>query len=127
MPSPFPGMDPYVEAHWLDVHASLVIGTRNALQRKLPDTLRARVEERVVLETDQGIEPSGLFPDVRVVERRQPTRKSNGASTVSVAMPTIVDAGPEPFTEGYIQIIDIASGNRVVTIIEFLSPPNKRP
>ena len=33
----------------------------------------------------------------------------------------------EPLTEGYIEIVDAASGNRVVTVIEFLSPTNKLP
>ena len=35
MPSPFPGMDPYLEAHWRDVHASLIIYARDALQGAL--------------------------------------------------------------------------------------------
>ena len=25
MPSPFPGMDPYLESHWRDVHARLIV------------------------------------------------------------------------------------------------------
>ena len=32
-----------------------------------------------------------------------------------------------PVTEIYLQITDVQSGNRVVTIIEFISPSNKRP
>jgi hypothetical protein len=28
MPSPFPGMDPYLEVHWRDIHASLIIYSR---------------------------------------------------------------------------------------------------
>lgn len=52
--SPFPGMDPYLEAHWRDVHASLVIYLRDRLQPGLPRDLRARVEERVFIETDLG-------------------------------------------------------------------------
>jgi len=35
--------------------------------------------------------------------------------------------GSEPVTEGYIEIVDAGSGNRVVTVIEFLSPSNKVP
>ncbi|MFL5339567.1 MAG: DUF4058 family protein [Gemmataceae bacterium] len=54
MPSPFPGMDPYLESHWRDVHASLIIYARDALRRVLPSSLRARVEERVVVETPRG-------------------------------------------------------------------------
>ena len=48
MPSPFPGMDPYLEQHWGDVHSSLVIYARNQLQKVLPRDLRARVEEHLL-------------------------------------------------------------------------------
>jgi hypothetical protein len=68
MPSPFPGMDPYLEAHWRDVHARLVIYACDALQAMLPGSLRARVEERVLLETPVGFADHPLYPDVRVVE-----------------------------------------------------------
>ena len=61
-------MDPYLEAHWRDIHAGLVIYARDALQRVLPGALRARVEESVLLETPEGIGDHPLFPDVRVVE-----------------------------------------------------------
>ena len=67
MPSPFPGMDPYLESHWRDVHAALVIYARDALQRVLPAALRARVEESVLLETPLGIVGHPLNPDVRIV------------------------------------------------------------
>ena len=32
MASPFPGMDPYLEAHWGDIHASLIIYARDQLR-----------------------------------------------------------------------------------------------
>ena len=70
MPSPFPGMDPYLEAHWRDVHAALVIYARDALQIVLPSPLRARVEESVLLETARGPGDHLLYPDVRVIETR---------------------------------------------------------
>ena len=73
MPSPFPGMDPYLESHWRDVHASLVIYIRDAIQDSLPSSLRARVEERVILEGPEGFGNS-LYPDVRVVEGRPQNR-----------------------------------------------------
>src|SRR5579864_2132618 len=128
MPSPFPGMDPYLEAHWRDVHASLVIYARDALQGVLPSSLRARVEESVLLETPQGLGDHPLFPDVRVVEYA-PKRETNtqSESGVAVAEPLLVRADPEPVSETYLEIIDRESGNRVVTVIEFLSPSNKSP
>jgi hypothetical protein len=36
-------------------------------------------------------------------------------------------AQSEPAYEAFIQIVDPADGNRLVTVIEFLSPSNKRP
>ncbi len=128
MPSPFPGMDPYLEAHWGDVHARLVIYASDALQAVLPRGLRARVEESILLETPQGIGDHPLFPDVRVVEyapkRETDTQSESG---VAVAEPLLIQADPEPVSETYLEIIDRESGNRVVTVIEFLSPSNKSP
>ncbi len=128
MPSPFPGMDPYLEAHWRDVHASLIIYARDALQGVLPSSLRARVEESILLETPQGIGDHPLYPDVRVVEytskRNQGTHAEAG---VAVAVPLLVDTEPKYLSETFIEIMDRESGNRVVTIIEFLSPSSKFP
>jgi hypothetical protein len=121
-------MDPYLEAHWRDVHARLVIYASDALQGLLPRGLRARVEESVLLETPQGIGDHPLFPDVRVVEytsERHPEARP-GAGT-AVAEPLLIDTDPEPVTEPFLEIIDRESGNRVVTVIEFLSPSNKSP
>jgi hypothetical protein len=121
-------MDPYLEAHWRDVHARLIIYTSDALQGVLPGGLRARVEERVLLETPQGIADHPLFPDVRVVEfaakRNLETLPGPGVAT---AEPLVVDVALEDATETFLEIIDRESGNRVVTVIEFLSPSNKSP
>jgi hypothetical protein len=128
MPSPFPGMDPYLEAHWRDVHARLVIYTSDALQGVLPPSMRARVEESVLLETPTGIADHPLYPDVRVVEY---TEKRGLAKRpyagIAVAEPLLVATKSEPVTEPFLEIIDRETGNRVVTVIEFLSPSNKSP
>ncbi len=127
MPSPFPGMDPYLEAHWRDVRAGLIIYARDALQGVLPGGLRARVEERVLLETPQGIGDHPLYPDVRVVEYTTKRGLQTRAAGVAVAEPLLVKAAPETVTETFLAIIDPESGNRVVTVVEFLSPANKSP
>jgi len=81
-------MDPYLEAHWRDVHASLIIYARDALQGVLPGSLRARVEERVLPETLQGFGDQLLGADQdwaaeRLHEqglrpRKKPSRKEKG-------------------------------------------------
>src|SRR3984893_11049184 len=107
MASPFPGMDPYLEAHWRDVHASLVIYSRDALQGVLPRALRARVEESVLLETPKGLGDHPLYPDVRVVEytSRRDT-EARPEADIAVVEPLLVEAESEPATETFLEIID---------------------
>ena len=75
MKSPFPGMDPYLERHWGDVHASLIIYAKEALQPGLPADLVARAEERVFVETDLGARRR-FVPDVHIAKMRRSTRSS---------------------------------------------------
>jgi hypothetical protein len=126
-------MDPYLEAHWRDVHASLIIYARDELQASLPGDLRARVEERVFVESAQGVERS-VYPDIRVIEHARAGRSTSSATPlateeggVAVAEPVLVHLGEEPVSQGYIEIIDAGSGNRVITMIEVLSLANKLP
>ena len=128
MKSPFPGMDPYLESHWRDVHHSFLTYARDALQEYLPGDLRARLEERVFVEPDVH-DARSIYPDVRVIEHprgRADSRDVPMAGT-AVAEPIIIHARPEQATEGYIEIIDVGSGNRVVTVLELLSESNKYP
>ncbi|MFI5454222.1 MAG: DUF4058 family protein [Isosphaerales bacterium] len=128
MQSPFPGMDPYLEQFWGDVHHTMINRSRAAIQKQLPGDLVARVDERVFVEPSEGL-PRNIIPDVRVVERgrrEEPVlRASNG---VAVAEPLVVHIErDEPVRQGFIEIIDLKSGRRVVTVIEIISPSNKVP
>ena len=128
MKSPFPGMDPYLEKYWHEVHESLIIYTRDLLQTQLPPALRARIEQRVLLE-EESDNWRAIYPDVHVVEFPQPFSPAVAVET-AVAIeeePVLITPQNEPLTEGYIEIVDAASGNRVITVIEFLSPTNKSP
>src|SRR5580704_3285951 len=101
--SPFPGMDPYLEAHWGDVHHSLIQYSRDAIQGTLPDDLLARVEERVYLEVDD-VRIRTIAPDARISELHS---GGGGGGTavaedIAVAEPRIFVVEPEEITEGYI-------------------------
>ena len=136
MKSPFPGMDPYLERHWGDVHQALVTYIRDQLQPSLPDDLRGRMQERVYIELPDARRE--YYPDVRVIER--PRRLPAGGGTAvaepaaasraddgvpTPAEPIVIHLDHEPVTEGYIEIVDVKSGHRVITSIEVLSPANK--
>jgi hypothetical protein len=128
MLSPFPGMDPYLEVFWGDIHHTLITYSRAAIQKQLPGDLVARVDERVFVEPAEG-RARNIIPDVRVVERGRPQggtlETGNG---IAVAEPLVVHLEQdEPVRQGFIEIIDIKSGRRVVTVIEILSPSNKLP
>jgi hypothetical protein len=126
MPSPFPGMDPFLEARWGDVHTSLTTYARDQLQAQLPGDLRARVEEYVHLYAEDSDDTPRFNPDARIVELA-----SAPSSAVAVAEPETAIAAKVitipiewEWTERWIQILD-SKGDRVVTTIEFLSPGNK--
>ena len=128
MKSPFPGMDPYLEQFWRDVHHRLITYSCDWLQPDLPAGLRARMEERVFVETEDAVRRP-IAPDVYVVEHpRGRGTAASAESGLAVAEPTVtIHLDDEPTTQGYLEIVEVGSGNRVVTVIEFLSPSNKLP
>ena len=132
-PSPFPGMDPYLEAYWSDIHLKLLAFAGEALQPKLPPALRARNDESVWIEQDDGhdeVYRRIAKPDVFVVEDRP---ADAGAAVMEAATlparrvePVTLSFRPNPPVHRWVQIVDASDGNRVVTVIEVLSPSNKR-
>jgi Protein of unknown function (DUF4058) len=139
MKSPFPGMDPYLERHWGDVHQSVVTYIRDWLQTRLPTDLRARMQERIYIDLPDP-QRAEYYPDVRVVERPRSLQAAGPTTAVAEpptateaengdllpAKPLLIHLDIEPVTEGYVEIIDVKSGHRVVTAIELLSLANKR-
>ena len=127
MPSPFPGMDPYLEGRWSDVHSKLIAFIGEAVQARLPADLRARSEERVLLEADEDDAPLAAYrPDVAVVERPTGGGAAMAQADVDVEPVEVLDVY-EPWIDRSVHIIDRTNGNRVVTVIEVLSPWNKTP
>jgi hypothetical protein len=128
MRSPFPGMDPYLESRWPDVHASLIALVKETLQPILPRDLRARSEERVLLQDTEG-DWYDRWSDIAVIEMPDARKTGARAPSTGVAVtiePVIIDFDAGPPVERWVQIVDVRSGNRVVTAIEVLSPWNKR-
>lgn len=127
MKSPFPGMDPYLELHWRDVHQRLVTYASDQLQAKLPGDLIARMEEQVYVEPHDG-EQEGrvIYPNVRVTEHSGRDAGSGGVAVAEevVAEPLVIYV-PEPATEPYIEIREAGPRQRLITLIEVLSPSNK--
>jgi hypothetical protein len=121
MPSPFPGMDPYLEGSlWPDVNGSLIYTVRAALAASLPEGYLANIDQYVW----QGDgEPEKLTrrgqPDAYVSNGPSPSRQTT-RDTVAVAEPTAYVRLPMPKRvqrKRYIRLID-AEDRSVVTVIE---------
>jgi Protein of unknown function (DUF4058) len=121
--SPFPGMDPYLEGNWGDVHQGLCTYSRDLLRKYLPAGLIARLEERTIIQDDIRKDRS-IFPDVRVSDYRD---RAGGVATAppGKGAPIVLDIPDEPITEGLVKVLDTTNDSRVVTVIEFASPANK--
>lgn len=123
MKNPFPGMNPWLEDYWRDVHAKLLVYACDQLNDELPAGLSARVDERLAIDAEDE-PPRAYLPDVSVTESwDRPAGPVLGQSgqTVLAAEPTVVDFGQEVLR--HLEIVD--SRAHVITAIGVLSPSNK--
>jgi len=121
-------MDPYLQGRWPDVHAKLIAYIGETLTPLLPRDLRARSEERVVLESIEGESLRRYRGDVAVVEASragEPGSSAVAATATATIVPVIIEFSDEPYVDRFVQIVDLTNGGKVVTAIEVLSPWNK--
>jgi hypothetical protein len=131
MPSPFPGMDPYLESPgWFpDLQGSLIIFMKGTLQSSLPESYYAESSQRVWVEFSQR----HIEPDVEVVRSaRKPRKPSRGGLALAdpeAAGPLVVSVETiehGPFKELFLEVRRRrGKGIQIVTSIEILSPSNK--
>ena len=127
MPSPFPGMDPFLEnQEWEDFHTTFNTVLREQLAPRLRPDYLVRVERRVYLE-HPGTEPETMrVADVAIVAQDAGLATGLGTETSKPAPDACTLPMPEERRETYLVIRERES-MEVVTIIELLSPANKRP
>lgn len=128
-PSPFPGMDPYLEAPalWSSVHTRLIVGMSDAIAALLPAGYSVDIEQRVYATSPGDADRSSMEPDVFVVQEAA-ARYRAGRLPSPVTPPTLVEppeTDPE-IRDRFLEIRDSRTG-QVITVIELLSPFNKRP
>lgn len=130
-PSPFPGMDPYLEARtiWPDLHNSLMLYFRQQLSPQLAPKYTVELETELVIDQILPDESDKIirlgYADVSVIE---PTVEA------TLSRP-VIDIAPAPFqllvpieTETRLVSLHIRhrASDQIVTVIEMLSPVNKR-
>ncbi len=125
MPSPFPGMDPYLERPTLfpGLHGRLIAVVSETLQERLPPPYFAEMGERVWVEVSQRF----IEPDASVFRGVSEPGGSIAAAPVR-SQPIIVTVPHDERRETFVEIRASGDdGERLVTAIEFLSPSNKTP
>ncbi|MCL4834506.1 MAG: DUF4058 family protein [Caldilineaceae bacterium] len=133
MPTPFPGMDPYLEQSgiWNQIHTDLIVYIRRHLTSLLRPRYVVAIEQRTFAETsDQSV--SIGRPDVLAV--LPPSPAPVAAPMAAVAVPVLAEVReayrvrlpmPDEVFERYLEVRDRVSGE-AITLIEILSPSNKR-
>lgn len=129
MPSPFPGMDPYLEHPelWPALHHLLISGIFRFLSPQLRPKYLVALEVRMYEASEDDLSIIGI-PDVTVMQQQtaiEPIR-ANVAIAAPPAQPVTVTL-PVPLTirEGYLEIRERVT-KELITVIEILSPTNKR-
>lgn len=130
MPSPLPGMNPYLEhpRSCPNFHHRLITAIAISLEPQLRPRYRVVVEEAIYQAVGQDSVLVGV-PDVAIQStQRQPVSSVNASGQpVLRSQPILVDLPiPEVVRQGYLEIQDVVT-REVVTVIEVLSPTNKRP
>jgi hypothetical protein len=136
MPSPFPGMDPYLEdpRRWPGFHASMIAALRATLSPLVRPRYFVEIEERVVLYHPLEDERRAFAADVAVRQTARPAEATDATATQDAAATAVAEPpdsvivqlpDTEEVTDSYIEIRR-ADDERVVTVVELLSPWNKQ-
>jgi len=127
MKSPFPGMDPFLEQKgiWSEVHTDLIVGIRQFLTPLLRPKYRVAMEQRNYLAVAPPNDSIGE-PDL-IVSIDDPSALQSLAPIMTATAEPMVGELPmtENIRERYLEI-RVVETKEVVTVIEILSPTNKR-
>jgi Protein of unknown function (DUF4058) len=126
VPSPFPGMDPYLEDPdlWRGLHHRLISAADDQLQPQLiPRGYVVDIQSRIWLE-----EPArSIYPDVALLKAQagaQAQESAAGIGTTLADEPVRVQSRAAEVREDYLQIYE-KSTKKLITGIELISPTNK--
>ena len=124
MPSPFPGMDPYLEDQeiWRGAHHRFITAADEQLQPQLvPRGYLVDIESRIWLESPERL----IYPDVTLLRASESLKNLPVAAGALVADEPIRLHGLEnEVREDYLQIYEQVT-HKLITGIEFISPSNK--
>jgi hypothetical protein len=126
MASPFPGMNPYLElpARWHEFHNRLIVALSDALTPHLQPKYYVAVETRTYLDDDNP-ELFVVIPDAIVLGTLEPALAELRATATQTRPQKIQLPMPVEVNERYLEVREVVT-EQVITVIEVLSPKNKR-
>lgn len=136
MKSPFPGMDPFIEAsgRWEGFHTRLIAEMDRELSKRLPQGYVSDIGERCYIDyidPKYGLSDRAILPDVKVRSSPQfgGAPSQTGAAVAEPPPGTVIMHGlvEAEMKEIFLEIRELDPDSRLVTCIEVLSPTNKRP
>jgi hypothetical protein len=123
MPSPFPGMDPWLEGDQVfpNLYERLIISVQDALNAALPPGYVATSKNRVWVDPELRREP-----DVALFGRERHPNGNGGVGLALAGLTAIAqELTPDTVEESHLEIRS-AKGKRLVTAFEVISLTNKR-
>jgi len=127
MPSPFPGMDPYIEGPeiWSDFHNNIAPEIQGQLNRVIRPRYVARLIPHVTYEVVEITQTRRIRPDLGVWQRHPPHKEM--LSGVAVIAPAPVESRVDlEFPLRYLTVeVRLTETLELITAIEILSPVNK--
>jgi hypothetical protein len=129
MPSPFPGMNPYLEQEdvWHDFHERFLPLASELLVPQVRPRYIVKLDQHVYVHEHAGDERRYIGgPDLSVIESGQPASRLTASLLLDAPAYGMLPIAENVERETFIEIRD-RLGREMVTIIELLSPSNKQP
>ena len=132
MPSPFPGMNPYLETPelWSEVHSRLIVAIADMIAAPLRPNYYVAIEKRTYLSEPENSVLVGI-PDVSIFSKGSTPQKAEATATVTATLSspqkplTVTVPLVEEVRESYLEIRE-GTTKSVITTIELLFLKNKR-
>src|SRR5262249_30145675 len=126
MPSPFPGMNPYLEQEtvWHDFHESFMPQVRRILTAQVRPNYIVKIDEHVYIHELPADERHLVGRGDVTLARGQDTTGSQATGATLVAPAQVRLPAVDVERLSYVEIRD-REDNQLITVVELLSPSNK--
>ena len=128
MPSPFPGMNPYVEheENWPGFHHIFITECLGALAPQAAPKYLVKIEINVYIHERSAEERMLGKPDVVIAGRKIRRKPARGARNGDAPVYAVIPQATDTVRLASLEIREIET-KELITAIEVLSPSNKRP